>query len=205
MGGGLGEIFVVGPGRQLPVPPFFQLPAGGHPAAFAGPQLLHPLENAAAGRTAGAQKHQLGDAVPVKPRLDAGEGEQRFQLGREKKIPALPPVEEGFDPHPVAGDEQPLFQAVPDGEGKNAVEPVQAVFPPRDKGVQHHFGVRPGRENMPAGDKFPPDLTGVVQLPVVDDGIPGVFRRVKHRLPSGRGVDHREPRMVKGEGGKAAA
>ena len=76
-------------------------------------------------------------------------GQNGLDLRSEENGVADPTVVEGLDPEAVAGQYQPLFNPVPQGEGEHAVEPEQGIEPPLGEGVEDDFGVAAGVELPP--------------------------------------------------------
>ena len=55
-----------------------------------------------------------------------------------------------------------------DGEGENAIEPLDAALSPLHVGFQHHFGVGMALKVVPCPDQVISHFVGVVNFPVVD-------------------------------------
>src|SRR3989449_6230230 len=86
------------------------------------------------------------DGLVVGSRVHTGERKQRLDLRCKDERAGRHGIVEGLDAQSIAGAEQPAPRAVPDGEGKHAVEAGEAAFPPMAVGLQQHFGVGPGRD-----------------------------------------------------------
>ncbi len=73
-----------------------------------------------------------------------GQARQLFQGGHfrgEVEASLLQGIEEGFFAEAVPGAEQAAARRVPEGKGKHAVKPGQAVRPPEAVGFEDHFRI----------------------------------------------------------------
>jgi hypothetical protein len=95
--------------------------------------------------------------------------EDRLRLAREdQSAGVLRPIQR-LDPQPIAGHEQRLLGAVPDGEREHAVEPVQAPETPGLVGGEKNLGVGARPESLPLPLELRPEVSEVVNLAVVRD------------------------------------
>lgn len=69
---------------------------------------------------------------------------------------------QGLDAQPVAAQDEPPLLLLPEGEGENAVEALEGVRIPLEKGVQQHFGVRVAAEGVPAGKQVISYFFGII-------------------------------------------
>src|SRR3989475_449551 len=132
------------------------------------------------------------DATPddeaVGSRVHTGERKQRLDLRCKDERAGRHGIIEGLDAQSIAGAKQPAPRAVPDGEGKHAVEAGEAPFPPMAVGLQQHFGVGPGREGVAEPFELRPQVLMIVDLAVEYDPLRGSACR--HRLrPAGGEVE----------------
>src|SRR6185503_2116764 len=121
--------------------------------------------------------------------------EDRLDLGREKEQAVLVVPVERLDAVLVAGEEEALSRAVPNGECKHAIKPRDAIGPPFLIGVNDDFRVRWRVETVTFRLQLDAELLEVVKLAVVNDDDRPVL--VGHRLVAEwRKIDDREAAMA---------
>src|SRR5262249_37124046 len=123
---------------------------------------------------------------------DVGVLEDRLDLGAEQEAVGALGVVERLDPDAVAGQEELAGPAVPQGEGEEAAEALDAPWAPRLVGVHHHLAVAPAAEPMAEDLQLPAEGLVVEDLAVVDELDRAVL--VGDRLGAGRReVDDLQP------------
>jgi hypothetical protein len=101
-------------------------------------------------------------------------------LGGQQQAPLVEGPVERLDAEAVARAHQAASAQVRDGDGPHALEPAEAVVPPRLERRQRDLGVTGGAEAAPARLQLAPQLAEVVDLAVEDDPAGAVGRA--HRL-----------------------
>src|SRR5580765_7470961 len=126
--------------------------------------------------------------------LNSGVLQERFNLGCEDQFSSRKAIVQWLFAHSIACEKQGSFFAVPQGEGKHAVELVQAFRSVFFVQVQDHFAVRMGSETMTFILKLLSELSVIVNLAVKREPHGLVF--VGHRLLACRGeIDNAQPLM----------
>ena len=154
-------------------------------------QRLHRREQGALAVVAIGVDQEAHHGLVVGPRLQAGVGKQRFDLGGEDERPRGRGIIERLDPEAVAGAEQPAPRTVPHGEREHAVEPRETVLTPPPVGLQQHLGVGARGEAVPQRLELGAQLLMVVDLAVEYDPDVGVAHREGLQAPVGQ-VEYRE-------------
>ncbi|MMZ63075.1 hypothetical protein D1872_253110 [compost metagenome] len=67
--------------------------------------------------------------------------EDRLGLGGKDQRPVKLAVKQRFDAEPVAGETNVLSYAVPDRESEDAIQPVNAIRPPLDVGLEQYLRI----------------------------------------------------------------
>ena len=112
-------------------------------------------------------------------------GQQRPQLGSEKQRPVLLGVVERLLPETVPHQMQHPVLAIPQGQGKHAVDAIEGgAQPPGADRLHHHLGVAVTAKEAAVVGESGPQLDRVVALAVVGDHPPAVGRH--HGLVTGR-------------------
>ena len=111
-----------------------------------------------------------------------GTGQQRFKLGREKKSLLKSRVIKRLDAASVTHHQQPPTPAVPEGEGKDAVQSGGHFIAAFFIQMQQHFGIRGTAKGVTGVDQFPAKFGEVVDLAV--KGQPEGAILVGHGLPA---------------------
>ena len=156
-------------------------------------QLPDSSENTASGNPAGPQKQKLVCPLCIQLRFDFRAAEYGLYFGGKHQSVRTMDVEQGLDAHSVSGQGQALSAAFPDGKGKNTIEHPNTVHSPLCKGMQHYLCIRMPQEYVAQLHQLPPELTGVVQLPVVYQCIPLCPIRQLHRLTPSCRVHNGKP------------
>src|SRR5205823_625147 len=78
---------------------------------------LHVPEGCPLAVVAVAVHQNAQDVLIVRHGLQAGEGQQRFDLGGEEEMLAGDGIVKGLNAKPVSGAEQPPLPGIPDGKG----------------------------------------------------------------------------------------
>ena len=87
-------------------------------------------------------------------------------------------------PDPVAREEKAVARLVPDGDGKHAIESLQAIRSPFLVGMKDNFRVALRAKNVTLGFQLRTQVAEIVQLAVKDNAARHVF--VPNRLlPAG--------------------
>ena len=174
MGRRILKAFRVGAVRELPVSFDLQFPVFPEGTA-ARLQLLDPPKYPASGRAPGTQQENFCRARHIDGRPEAGVFQNGLQLrGKEQPSPLFG-IKQGLHPDPVAGQEQPLCPVLPDGEGIDAVELFQNFPTPLGVAVEEHLRVRMAFEPVAQLHKAPAELSRIVKLPIINDGVFLVF------------------------------
>ena len=114
-----------------------------------------------------------------------------LQLGAEVDIfPAASEIQ-GFDPHVIAHQNQPLFRLRPERRGEHPAEPAKRIDVPFKKRVQNGFGVAARVEPVARPLQVPAQLHMVVDLAVEDQN--GVAIVAGHGLVAVLQIDDLEP------------
>ena len=180
------------PAFQVPVGPLRQaLPAPDQHVG--GLQLLQPGEHALPGGPGGGDAQQLPPGVLVGPGGEAWVLEQGLGLGAKDEGSVHQGIEKGLDAEPVPAADQPPPEAVPKGEGIDALQMLAHLRPVFHAGAEQHLGVRVGVEAIALGPELRPQRVGVVQLPVVAQRVPGAAQGALHGLPAVLRINHRQP------------
>jgi hypothetical protein len=180
-----------GRGRELPVAPLHEsLPdlPGERPS---GQELAHAAEE---GRFAGdeAGGEILRQHVAVELGLAPG-GQDGLDLGGEDQLPLGHGVEERLDAEPVAGEQEALAGAVPDGEGEHPLQPLDAALAFLFVEMEDRLRVAAAPVVVAEGLQSRAQRGVVVDLPVEDDPHRAVF--VRHRLMAAGHVHDGQPPM----------
>ncbi|MNO51799.1 hypothetical protein D3C76_422010 [compost metagenome] len=120
------------------------------------------------------ERHRIEDRVDV-----AALEQRRQRRGKTQALAGARQVQR-LDAEAVAGDEQALAVALPDGEGKHAVEFRQQRFAPGMETLEQHFGVATGIEGITQAFKFAAQFREVVDRAVEGQGQSQLI--VDHRL-----------------------
>src|SRR6476620_8652750 len=106
-----------------------------------GRKLINPLIDGVRRRNI-STAHISGQSVTVDHGLKSGENLEGFEFRREGKASVNDSVIKMLDSYPVAYQEQPLVQDVPQREGKHSHNtPDCPIQPPAFYGCQHHLGI----------------------------------------------------------------
>ena len=102
----------------------------------------------------------------------------------ENKRPIDLGVVDRFHAEAVAGNSEPFFLGVPDGESEHAVELKQGVEAPLGKCLQQHFTVARRVEGVAPRRQLQLQLLVIVDFPVVGKHISSVarFHRLARRI-----------------------
>ena len=109
---------------------------------------------------------------------------QRLQLGAEDHLGAKLGVVERLLAERVAGEEQAPAPAIPQGEGKHAVEPFDAALALLLVEVDNALGIGAGGEAVTFGLQLRLQLAAVVNLAVEDD-LDGAVLVAERLVPAG--------------------
>jgi hypothetical protein len=109
---------------------------------------------------------------------DAGEEEERLELGREREPTVRQREEvERLLPDAVAREDEPLAGAVPDGDREHPLERRREVRAVLLVHVRNHRRVARARDVVPEGLEVAPHVLEVVELAVEDrDDVSGLVR-----------------------------
>ena len=113
----------------------------------------------------------LGSPLSVKGRGDMSGGKDRFLLRSKQQTISLLGIEQRFHADPVPGQEQPSPLPLPNGEGPDTVEPLQAAFSKSRVGMEQHLRIGMAKEAMAQTRQLLPKLSRIVKLPIIDDDI----------------------------------
>jgi hypothetical protein len=198
-------------GRQL-VRELARRPAGGAGGGFA-PIALDPgratrrkqravrrrqLRDADIGRPRRGhvlQREKLVDGAVIDFRRGFGKSaQQRMHFGSEGEAVLQAAIEQRLLPGAVAGEQQPVLARIEERKGEHSGQAAHAIAPVLLVEVEDHLAVAPRAERVTPGEKLPPELGEVVDLPVRHQRHAAVL--VAHRLPGvGGKVDDRKPAM----------
>ena len=118
----------------------------------------------------GAQSVKIwSSAKGVEPRLHAGNGQERLDLGREMEPALTPCVVKRAHAHAVAGEEQALAACVMYREGEVAIELLNAVRPKLVIEVQNDLGVARCAKAMTAAFKVLAQFDVIEDLAIIGD------------------------------------
>ena len=125
---------------------------------------------------------------------------QRLQFGGEQKSLIEHGVIEQLHAKMIAREKQPLLNRIPDGKGKNTMQPIKACGLITDIKCQQHFGITAGPQSDTGPLQLIPQAAIIINLTVETDGVAAVGRR--HGLMrSVRQIDNRQPRVTQRETG----
>ncbi|MNO50300.1 hypothetical protein D3C76_406710 [compost metagenome] len=174
-------------GAVLQLPPglafHFAMAVDAHPGA--GLQLLHIGQQGAWCRYHGVEVQVVVEGHGVEHRVDVAALEQCRQGRGKAQALAVARQVQGFDAQAVAGQEQALVVALPDGQGEHAVELGQQGRAPGVVALEQHLGVAVGPEAVAQG------LQLLAQFGEVVDGA------VEGQRQAQGVVDHRLRRAVR--------
>ncbi len=143
----------IGVGAVVQLPPglafHFAMAVDAHPGA--GFQLLHVGQQGAWRRHHGVEIQVVVECHRVEHRVDVATFEQRRQGRGEAQALAVARQVQGFDTQAVAGEEQALVVALPDGQGEHAIELGQQGRAPGVVALEQHLGVAVGPEAVAQG------------------------------------------------------
>ncbi len=144
----------------------------------------------------GRRRHvAISEIVPEGRAIDAtrnaGNREDRLDLGREEQHAIRLMEEQGLLTVAVTGEQQTLPVRVPEGEREHAAEARHARRSPLLVRMHDGLGVGAGAERVPLRDELLAQRLKIVDLPVEDDLHRAVL--VRHRLVSGGQIDDGQP------------
>ncbi len=177
-----GQVFFIVMGAVGQGPPGFLLglTVGLDPHPGGRRQLFDARQQGARCRHHGVEIQVVIERHRVEDRVDIAALEQRRQRrGKAQALAGARQVQR-LDAQAVAGDEQALAVALPDGKGKHAVELGQQGFAPGVVALEQHFGVAAGIEGVAQGFKLGAQFREVVDRAVERQGQAQL--RVDHRL-----------------------
>ena len=157
------------------------------PARF---YLLDVPEHALTRRPGGAHDEDLRQALFIQFRLYQRIGQQGLDLRPENKGASLDRIKQRLHSQAVAPQEQALLCLIPDSEGEDPVEALDALRPPFYVGDQQHLRIRIALERVTLGLQFLPQLAGIVQFAVIGQDAAPPAALPDHRLKAALGVDH---------------
>ena len=102
-------------------------------------------------------------------------------------------IEQRLYPDPVSAQKQPARRLLIHCKGEDTVELFDALFLVTAVRLQEHLGVTASAEAESYGFQLIPELSRIVQLAVVDDGVFHALIQGAHRLLTRFGVDDRQP------------
>ena len=161
------KIFRVLPVQKFPVPCDLQLSFLKKPIL---PWLYLPdsLKHTASRQPSGPQQDQLCNPFPVQPCLYCRILQNGFHLrGKEQPVPVLH-IEQGLHANPVTGEKQASAFLLPDGEGKNSVQLIEACRAVFRVCVQDDLCIRIAEKGVPAVRQHASQRFCVVKLSVVN-------------------------------------
>jgi hypothetical protein len=126
-------------------------------------------------------------------------GQEGLQLGGEEKLTSPNGVEEGLDADPVPSQKQPLWLLLPDGKGKDAIEPLHTAVAPLGISVEDYLGVRMAQESMPLQNQQAAQLLRVIELAVVYHVVVDALVEQLHGLPSALQIHHSQAGVEEAE------
>ncbi len=145
-----------------------------------------------------ADGEDLGQAFGIHHGLHGGVGQQALEFGGKDQAGALLPVEQRLDAEVVPRQDEALGRFVPDGEGKDAVEPPGGLLSPGQVGGQHHLRVGAGGEGVAQGLQLPAQFRRVVELAVVRQDHGAAAPLPHHGLDAPGRVDDDQPPLADG-------
>ena len=144
------------------------------------------------------ERKELIEALRVEFGIDQPRREDRFYLRREYERIADSGVVKRLQPDAVTSGKKGLLDIVPDRERKHSVQLVEALFTPSAKSFQQNLGVRCRRKPLALGFKLVANISVVIDLAVVGEGVSLVS--ADERLMAGGGcIDDRETPMTRDE------
>ena len=146
---------------QLPIGPV-GITLGGEFGPVPGQQRFDLPEHTGCGRARRAEQQHGAQTV----RIDLGFDRRMAQHGADRRAEHQSVMyardKQGLDAQPVAAQDKPPLLLLPEGKGENAVEALEGVRVPLEKGVQQHFGVRVAAEGVPAGKQVISYFFGII-------------------------------------------
>ena len=174
---------------EVPVRPRDHFPLVDH-HGVAGGEEMNTLEEREVGEH-GLEREVLVERVHAHAWRAVGHGKDRLDLRREDQAVALAQVVERLDAEAVAREQEAAGRAVPEAEGKHAVEAVPTLGAVARIDAQEHLGVALRPETLAGGFELRAQRAEVVDLAVVRHPRPA--RGILHRLsPRGGEIDDRE-------------
>src|SRR5439155_7205062 len=95
--------------------------------------------------------------------------QDRLDLGSEQELARRDGVVERLDSEPIAGQQESLARAIPQGEGEHAPQALHAALPRLRVEMKYRLGIAPGAVVMAACLEPGPERRVGVNLAVVDD------------------------------------
>ena len=117
---------------------------------MSGQQGVDLPEYAGRGRACGTEQQHGAQTVLIYFRFNRRVAKHRADGRAEHDAVLQARDKQGLDAQTVTAQYEPPFFFLPDGERENAVETLERVRVPFEKGVQQHLGVRMAAEGMPA-------------------------------------------------------
>ncbi|MCY1528629.1 hypothetical protein D9M68_637410 [compost metagenome] len=139
-----------------------------HPAGRR--QLFHALDQSAWRRHHSMEVEVEVQRLRIQRGVQVATLEQGWQAGGEAQAPIGARQVQGLDAEAVASEKQPLAVALPNGQGKHAVEPGQHVLAPGVPGLEQYLGIPVGKEAVTEALEFDTQLWIVIDGTIEDHG-----------------------------------
>src|SRR5215471_10605452 len=122
--------------------------------------------------------------------------EESFNFRRKDEVFIVPPIIERLYSKAISRREQSAGLVVPYCKCEHSIEHLQAFSPPLFVRTQDHFSIRVGYKTVPFVREYIPNLSVVVNLPVVCD--PKSAFTIGHWLmPERRQIQNAQPCVAK--------
>ena len=186
--------------------PDFKLPERFLPARAVGfdhakgrrRKLAHALEDRHRRRHDGVPAHVMMQRRRIDRGIDIARGQERRQRRREAKPAGRFRIIERLDAEPIARQDHASGLALPDREGKHAVEALDAARAPFRVSFQDDLGVALREKAVALRLKFAAQFAVIVDAAVEDDCQPQL--RIDHRLlRCGREIDDAQSAVTEGD------
>ena len=153
------------PIRELPnsIPGILQNAAGFY--------LPEAVEHPAARRSCRPNSKNFPEAVQISLGVNLRVGKQGLWLRAKYKGVPLYGIEKRFDPHSVPAEKQAVTISVPYCKGKNSVELFRNFHAIFHISIEYDLCITGSLKAAAPADEIPFQLLGIINFPVIDNGI----------------------------------
>ena len=162
---------------------------------FTRQKLADPLEDTVARRSRGSEEEQLIQPFFIHTRRDHPAVKDRLDLGAEHDPVGIGVIKQRLDADSVTTEKEPARVLLIYRERENPVELFGARFFIVAVRLEQYLCIAARAESEARGFQLLPQLSGIVQLAVIDDGVLFTLIQGAHRLLTVLGVDDAQPTM----------